>query len=1335
MKKQHCIESAILQVDYASEELAFAQSGVIEDFARDGLLAAINDVFDEISDSDFVLRIDLLEVDLGEIPLAWYRDDFAVRLRERVRESLQEQLLEQHIAGSEAGGVVSREQSEFDLLCQFLTTGQLPWNAAFDAANTLDAMLQRVAQHRGEELLAFLRRSQSSATLLTRLGEQFSSAALARLFAAFSGVDHVELRQLVSDVLKLAGGSASSALARSEAALWQALFRGYLSSASRRTSNDGVLQILIKALAAARDLAPGQAVVSLLQAAQQDGDREYLQRALLRQARGFNVSGNGTMQHVLDNHDGAAIASGSTQGAAMVRQFRFELQQAMRAGPSRELVSGWRSSLQRFREVIRELLLTEGQDVAVRRTVAHDFPEPIIRDMIVILEPVHHEFIEQLASQPQPWLANTAQQPLPETKARQALWEYSLAYLIVERGSRFNKKSYLGSVMRQLAAAANLAELELYDSLVFQLQPAADHDSLREEMLSLLLELREELGPADTVGTGNRAQPAPAEARSVSSPAKRRAGTETASPREAAADAFRQALVRADLSRLRPLWTTIVKEHQQWLIATLHRECAELDVRRVLARSLPGDMFQELVRLVAPEGSKFIATAVGKDSLLFQRAGKSEQAMQDSRTAVREFTLSYLTVNRGSRFNQRTFMAGMIKKIAAHENLSVLSLFNSINLAIGRKDGFSADQRTLLTMLLEIGRELRLEDWQSGAEDERQSILAVAGPDSRQATTPGRSALHAGDPGLETGERPDLIRPYLLYEKLLAALLDTGAASGKHSYHVVRLIHELVEDYPWQLHRLNQEVLRRRLALENIMPRLPRILQRKLLLAFFASSARLYPFDFRAFERRLQDLDARSSSTSQHGALLLKRLIRQQADSLEALFAGLYSAGQGDGESARHGPALHGLADKTLGGRDRKPASNESPTAAATAGDDRPGMLDRAGARAVLENAFATSAGRQPVAPKMLVLALETLLANDPRGLEAMLRELLQSRDAVDRLTSIVPESLLLKILILLRPADHCKAVLYADLMTIASVDASNYRTTDSNAMHLAKWQFVFGYLLVDGQQLHEVGFVRQLASFLFARSAIADRGVFYQRLAREVTRTATTATHVAAARVRMILENTAPEEEPDLTQVEQQPARDLFSALAEREQARQQAGSFRLDGVEKEIAPLEEVYIDNAGLVLLAPYLPRYFDMLGLVSGKAFKDRESAERGVHLLQYLLDGRCESYEYQLVLNKLLCGVKAGKPISRGIEISTAEADASNSLLRGIIANWPVLKNTSVAGLQETFLQRQAHLQRRDDLWKLLVEAKPYDMLLDQLPWSYKTIKFPWMEQPIHVDWR
>jgi hypothetical protein len=166
-----------------------------------------------------------------------------------------------------------------------------------------------------------------------------------------------------------------------------------------------------------------------------------------------------------------------------------------------------------------------------------------------------------------------------------------------------------------------------------------------------------------------------------------------------------------------------------------------------------------------------------------------------------------------------------------------------------------------------------------------------------------------------------------------------------------------------------------------------------------------------------------------------------------------------------------------------------------------------------------------------------------------------------------------------------------------------------------------------------------------------------------------------------------------------------------------------------------EEIYIANAGMVLATPYLPQLFRMLDLTEGTKFKDERSAERAIHLLQFMVNESCDSPEFLLSLNKLLCGVPTGVPIVREIELLPQEKDAIEGMLRGIIQNWTILGNTSVQGLRESFLQRSGRLQLKEDNWHLKVESKGIDVLLDRLPWSFALIKHPWMRRPIYVEWR
>ena len=169
--------------------------------------------------------------------------------------------------------------------------------------------------------------------------------------------------------------------------------------------------------------------------------------------------------------------------------------------------------------------------------------------------------------------------------------------------------------------------------------------------------------------------------------------------------------------------------------------------------------------------------------------------------------------------------------------------------------------------------------------------------------------------------------------------------------------------------------------------------------------------------------------------------------------------------------------------------------------------------------------------------------------------------------------------------------------------------------------------------------------------------------------------------------------------------------------------------------APDGAIYIANAGLVLAAPYLPRLFQMLGLIVEGAFVDGQATERAVLLCQYVATGATEAPESLLVLNKLLCGVPLQTPVPRDVGLGEAERSAADGMLQAMIEHWRALGQTSVAGLRESFLQRTGRLEHQDEAWQLQVEPRAFDMLLDRLPWGYATIKFSWMPEVLHVDWR
>lgn len=164
--------------------------------------------------------------------------------------------------------------------------------------------------------------------------------------------------------------------------------------------------------------------------------------------------------------------------------------------------------------------------------------------------------------------------------------------------------------------------------------------------------------------------------------------------------------------------------------------------------------------------------------------------------------------------------------------------------------------------------------------------------------------------------------------------------------------------------------------------------------------------------------------------------------------------------------------------------------------------------------------------------------------------------------------------------------------------------------------------------------------------------------------------------------------------------------------------------------------YVQNAGIVLLHPFLVTLFDTCGWWRQQGFRNVRSRAGAVRLLHFLATGERDAPEYDLLLPKLLCGLSPDEPL-RPHRLSKRVLAEGMELLEAAIGHWSALKNTSPDGLRDAFLQRDGKLESRPSGgWRLTVEAKPQDALLARLPygWGLSLIPLPWLPNPLQVEW-
>lgn len=161
--------------------------------------------------------------------------------------------------------------------------------------------------------------------------------------------------------------------------------------------------------------------------------------------------------------------------------------------------------------------------------------------------------------------------------------------------------------------------------------------------------------------------------------------------------------------------------------------------------------------------------------------------------------------------------------------------------------------------------------------------------------------------------------------------------------------------------------------------------------------------------------------------------------------------------------------------------------------------------------------------------------------------------------------------------------------------------------------------------------------------------------------------------------------------------------------------------------------FVGNAGLCLLSPWFPRLFGMLGYLDEEKrdFKDTASRIRAVFLLQYLAS---QEEKEELAFNRLLVALPAQVPLPKQIELTEEEERSVDSMLRAVKDHWAKMSNASAVGFKQSFIVRNGQLEQLDEKWLLTVENRPYDMLIDTVPWAFRQIRYPWLKKHIQVLW-
>jgi hypothetical protein len=167
----------------------------------------------------------------------------------------------------------------------------------------------------------------------------------------------------------------------------------------------------------------------------------------------------------------------------------------------------------------------------------------------------------------------------------------------------------------------------------------------------------------------------------------------------------------------------------------------------------------------------------------------------------------------------------------------------------------------------------------------------------------------------------------------------------------------------------------------------------------------------------------------------------------------------------------------------------------------------------------------------------------------------------------------------------------------------------------------------------------------------------------------------------------------------------------------------------------LEELYVEDAGLVILWPFLARFFSRVELVDeDRQFVDEPARMQAIALIEQLAFGDPDPPEYLLPLAKLLCGLAPTDIFELARPLTPAQVHEGERLLAAVIDHAPILHAMTIPRFRVGFLQRPGALCIHDGGWLLRVERRTHDIVLERFPWGWAWVKLPWMTDPLRVEW-
>ena len=247
---KNCIETLTFDTSFPNEETAFLYQNDFEKFIKSTVLSMIEEIFEEYSEKDDVLWFEHLEIDLGEISLAYFYDDYANKLDRQLRSCFDDEISELQVNPISANRRIKKKGAELEIILDYLKNGYLPWNALVKDANGLEKLFKKVLKENPDGLIEYLAGSTSRIKEVHRVAKQLPLEIICEIALQLLS-QQAGLITIVDDLCVLSKNSFGLSSSELRRLMWVDLVLFALSQNAKSADPHKIIMVLTNSIASA----------------------------------------------------------------------------------------------------------------------------------------------------------------------------------------------------------------------------------------------------------------------------------------------------------------------------------------------------------------------------------------------------------------------------------------------------------------------------------------------------------------------------------------------------------------------------------------------------------------------------------------------------------------------------------------------------------------------------------------------------------------------------------------------------------------------------------------------------------------------------------------------------------------------------------------------------------------------------------------------------------------------------------------------------------------------------------------------------------------------------